>query len=394
MTILSDSSLHALPTFSAIILWCCLKVLSQLYNSMIHIGIYMKNAVYGPCGLFGIKNSNRPDKQHWTKNCFNSSFPTSLACYMLDQKIPAVYAKLAIINNKLKIVCDVINISDFFNCNETSIDNLQFDFESRYDPYQSYSFDSIDGIDLVVKDLHGQFLAPVEVKLTVLPTSATADKPQAEWGSEIVVRTATTSYCAFSIWDKVKNDKDKVREIFEDSCIKVGDWTNDYEVSHKTPELRSVLDLFEQNYIDYQQPLVMQTFWKTNGQSPILMENAFDIIVWSNLAFTRLFIETSNDKKMSRPMRASARMARCLWELSKSGKIRTDKIYREMAFGQQTDKEVSVPGERWRRYITTDRVIKPSIHKDVLSKIIEPGYIEYLRPERRFDQTLYCTAKH
>jgi hypothetical protein len=37
----------------------------------------------------------------------------------------------------------------------------------------------------VVKDMAGNFLAPVEVKLTVLPTSATANKSEEEWGSEI-----------------------------------------------------------------------------------------------------------------------------------------------------------------------------------------------------------------
>ena len=90
-------------------------------------------------------------------------------------------------------------------------------------------------------------------------------------------------------------------------------------------------------------------------------------------------------------MRASARMARCLWELSKSGKIRVEDIYRQMAFGQQTDKEISIPGNRWRKYITTDRIITPAISKNALSDIIAPGYIENLRPERRFDQTLYYT---
>jgi hypothetical protein len=80
--------------------------------------------------------------------------------------------------------------------------------------------------------------------------------------------------------------------------------------------------------------------------------------------------------------------------LSKSGKIRVDEIYRQMAFGQQTDKEVSVPGDRWRRYITSDRILKPAIPKTAINEIIAPGYIENLRPERRFDQTLYFTMQH
>ncbi len=344
-----------------------------------------------PSGLFGIEHTNRPDMQHWTKNCFNSSFPAALACYMMENDIPAIYAKLAVIDDELKVVCDKIPISELFNCGNTHPSDLQFDFEAKFEPFQSYSFDSIDGIDLVIRDLNGKYLAPVEVKLTVLPTSATAKKPESEWGSEIVVRTATTSYCAFSIWDMIKDHHMRVREVFEDTCSDIGSWTNDFEMSHKTANLKVALNTFEREFIDYQRPLVMQPFWKTQGQSPILCDNAFDIVVWSNLAFSRLFIETSNDNTMSRPMRASARMARCLWELSKSGKIRVEDIYRQMAFGQQTDKEVSVPGDRWRRYITTNRIITPAISKNALSEIIAPGYIENLRPERRFDQTLYFT---
>lgn len=346
-----------------------------------------------PSGLFGIEHTNRLDLQHWTKNCFNSSFPTALACYMMENNIPAIYAKLALVEGELKVVCDKISIRELFNCRNKHPHELEFDFEAKFEPYQKFSCDNIDGIDLVVKDLDGNYLAPVEVKLTVLPTSATANKPEEEWGSEIVVRTATTSYCAFSIWDKIKDQHARVREVFEDTCSDIGSWTNDFEMSHKTVNLRVALNEFEKEFLDYQRPIIMQPFWKTQGQSPILCDNAFDIVVWSNLAFSRLFIETANENSMSRPMRASARMARCLWELSKSGKIRVDDIYRQMAFGQQTDKEVSVPGDRWRRFITTDRTLNPAISKDTLSEIIAPGYIENLRPERRFDQTLYFTAR-
>lgn len=347
-----------------------------------------------PSGLFGIAHTNRADMQHWTKNCFNSSFPTALACYMMEHGQPAIYARLAVVNGQLKVVCDEIPISEVFNCGNLHPDDLYFSFESKYDPYQAFCFDSIDGIDLVVKDTQGNFLAPVEIKLTVLPTSATASKPEAEWGSELVIRTATTSYCALGIWDAVKNHRDHVREIFEDTCSDIGSWTNDFEMAHKTVRLKAVLDAFEREYIDFQKPLVMQPIWKTQGQSPILCEEAFDIVVWSNLAFSRLFIETANEASMSRPMRASARMARCIWELSRSGRIRMEEIYRQMAFGQQTDKEVSVPGDRWRRYITSGRVLHPAIAKTAINEIIVPGYIENLRPERRFDQTLYFTARN
>jgi hypothetical protein len=138
----------------------------------------------------------------------------------------------------------------------------------------------------------------------------------------------------------------------------------------------------------------MQTIWKTQGKSPLLADQAFDIVIWSDYAFSRLFIDGSSASAntMSRPMRATARLARCLWELSKSGKIRVVDIYRQMAFGNQTDKEFAIGGSKWRQYVMSDRVIRPILPKTVVNNIIEPGYIQKLSPERRFDQTLYFTV--
>jgi hypothetical protein len=294
------------------------------------------------------------------------------------------------------VIATEIPLSEVFNCGSLTCEELDFRFETRYDPYQGYSFEPIDGIDLVVKTVDNSFLAPLEIKLTVLPTSGTAQYSEEQWGCEMVVRSATTSYCALGMFDSVKAERDTVREIFEEACSDIGSWTNDFEMTHKTPTLAGCVDTFEKKYLDRQKPLLMQTIWKTQGQSPVLAANAFDIVVWSDYAFSRLFLDNNKlDKgKMSRPMRASAKLARCLWELSKSGKIRLAEIYRQMAFDTQTDKEFAVNGQMWTRYVSSERILKPILPKEVLAEIIEPGYIERLRPERRFDQTLYFTVRN
>ena len=346
-------------------------------------------------GLFGIKHSNRSEDDHWGKNCFNSSFPAATANYMLAHNIPAIYQKLELVNDKLKIVSSEIDIREVFNSGDKTFDDLYFSFESVYQPYQNYSFDNIDGIDLVIKDVEGHFLAPLEVKLTVLPTSSTSTKPENEWGSELVIRSATTSYCALGMFDRVNAYSLDIRELFEEACSSIQSWNNDYEMTHKLPLLVDSLNSFESKYLDHQKPLLMQTLWKTQGQSPILSDQAFDIVIWSDYAFSRLFIDSSEENAltMKRGMRATARMVRCLWELSKSGKIRITDIYRQMAFGNQTDKEVAIGGPAWRKYVTTDRIMNLALNKDTLHEIIAPGYIERLRPERRFDQTLYFTMR-
>ncbi len=67
-------------------------------------------------GLYGIFNSNRTVNDHWGKNCFNSSFPTSTACYMLDKNIKAIYIKLAVSDNKLIVRPEEISLNEVFNC--------------------------------------------------------------------------------------------------------------------------------------------------------------------------------------------------------------------------------------------------------------------------------------
>lgn len=347
-------------------------------------------------GLFGIERSNRRVDDHWGKNCFNSSFPAATANYMLENDIPAIYINVIIEDGMPKVVASEIPVNKVFNCGGLRASELYFAFESIFEPYQEYSFDQIDGIDLVIKDTKGKFLSPLEVKLTVIPDNTTFKKQEALWGSELVVRSATTSYCALGMYDAIKDDSKQVREIFEDACSAIQSWDNDFEMTHKLPSLCSSIDEFQRRYYTRQKPLLMQTLWKTQGKSPLLADQAFDIVVWSDYAFSRLFIDASYELNttMSRPMRATARLAKCLWELSKSGKIRVVDIYRQMAFGNQTDKEFAIPGNKWKTYVSSPRTINPILSKEAVNKIIAPGYIEKLSPERRFDQTLYFTVRN
>ena len=346
-----------------------------------------------PSGLFGIDHSNRSVDDHWGKNCFNSSYPTATACYMLEHNISAVYIKLDYVDGCLCVVSDQIPINQVFNSAKKKTSELFFSFESVFEPYQKYSFDRIYSIDLVVKDLEHNFLSPIEVKLIVLPDNSTCEKDEAQWGSEIVIRSATTSYCALGMFDAVSTQCRHVREIFEDACSFIQMWDNDFELTHKIPTLCNCIDEFQKEYYQHQKPLLMQTIWKTQGKSPLLADQAFDIVVWSDYAFSRLFIDGCNTeaKTMSRHMRATARLARCLWELSRSGIIRVNDIYRQMAFGSQTDKEFAINGLKWKRYVSSDRTISPILPRTAVHEIVEDEYIQRLSPERRFDQTLYFT---
>lgn len=350
-------------------------------------------------GLYGIKKSNRKPGDHWGKNCFNSSFPTALACWMMDRKIPALYVHLEPTKNMIKptkIAVSHISIEDVFNCRGLNHDDLEFNFESVFTKYENYAYDQVDGIDLVVA-YNGTQIRPLEIKLTAFPDNSTVEKPKSSWGSELVIRSATTMYCAFGIYDSVSEavGAQQIRDCFEFACSGVSDWKNDYEVTHKLQGLLGEMRRFEAVYYEYQRPILMQVLWKTKGKSPYLEDDAFQIIVWSDFAFEKLIADrcSGTEESMSRPMRAAAKMVKCIWDLSKSGKINLQSIYRELSYGNQNDKEFAVSGRVWREVLSMADFSEFPVRKDDITKIINPAYLDKLSPERRLDQTIFFTFK-
>jgi hypothetical protein len=348
--------------------------------------------------LYGIEHSNRKMEDCWTKNTFNSSFPVALANYMRDQGIKANYIELG---SNLKTKVTKIDIDKVFNANGRPSSELCFNFEDRYAPYQQYAYDQIDGIDLVVKDVEGNYLTPLEIKLTVIPDDPSKDKPPEEWGSELVIRPATTSYCCLGMFDACKSRKGEMREIFEPVCQEVEKWDSSIEMLGMIDDFAACMNKFESSFLKNQRPFIMQPIWKTEGQSPILAEDALDLFVWSDFAFTRIFLEdivnsgTNFERKekgkISRRMRCAIRTVRCLYELSVIGRVKLEDIYRKMAYNVQTDKEFSANGLETNHYMRCPELLKPRIKRSDLSKIIINGGENLLKPERRFDQSIYFT---
>lgn len=342
--------------------------------------------------LYGINHSNRTNNDLWGKNQFNSSFPISLACYMRDTGCKAVYLHL---NKNLEVEVSELSFDDIF---QTKIknDELYFAFESKYEPYQRFSRNDIGNIDLVIKDTNDNFLLPLEIKLTVLPDSGTSTKSESEWGSELVIRPATTKYCALGIAESCQDDFKTIRELFEPIGAGIQDWGNTVEILANFTDMLDIIDDFQKDFYCCQKPLLMQPLWKTQGQNPLLAENAFDIFIWSDFALSRLFLDNARNKQdgklVNRQMRSAARFFRSMYHVSTSGKIPLDRIYTEMSFGRQTDKEFAVNGSITNKYMRSKRLLKPVMSKDVISKVILNGGEKLLKPERRFDQTLYFTV--
>ena len=346
--------------------------------------------------LFGIVQSNRRPDEMWGKNCFNSAFPAALACRMWAEGIRPVYVRATADKNGLAVENSEIGVGQIFNTPaKVRSEDLHFAFETKFEPYVGYvqNPSELDGADLVIK--HGEeWLRPLQIKLTVVPDDGTSKEPRDNWGPELVLRPADTCACALGIFHGIADHKKKVEAIFRNPCAEIQHWDNRTEIQVKRSELFACVERFLAEFHGGQQPYLLQPIWMTEGKSPILADNAFDIFVWSDFALIAAYLaQAKGEGEINRATRAVVRFARTQYELATRGKIHLRRIFREMDFGRQTDKEVAMSGKMTRKYMTSPRRTSPILPPEVLREIILNGGHKKLSPERRFDQTVYFTAE-
>jgi len=350
--------------------------------------------------LYGISHTNRRGTDLWGKNQFNSTFPTALACYMRDNNFPVVYLCA---QEDLSTQCRELNIDQLFNTDLPN-EKLFFEFEAKYEPYQDLVYGSLERVDLIVRKVAyseardgsvqyvaGDYLRPLEVKLTVVPDSATyGQSDPREWAPEIVIRPATSMYCALSIASNVP--REDIKSIFLKVGNDVVDWGNQTEAQKILPRAIEAINELHAKFHSRQQPLVMQPIWRTMGKQPILDENAFDIFVWSDFALSRVFTDLAvQSGDLVRYGRSVLRLTRYLYEYGRAGGANISNIYSSMTYNQQSDKEFSINGKVTKKYLTHPRMGEPLLPKDVIKSLILNGGQRHLSPERRFDQTIYFT---
>jgi HindVP restriction endonuclease len=349
--------------------------------------------------LFGITQSNRDftNPYYWGKNQFNSAFPVALACYMQSKKMPLVYVKY---DSTTETSISEIAVSETFGSNLPAQD-LYFSFESRFDAYRNHVHDEPASIDLVIcNGTRAKQIRPIEIKLTTLPDNTTESLSDDLYGTELVIRSATTRYLALSIVGNMQRKLTRVREIFEPSLAKIRDWDNKAEMAQAAPKILLALETFLTEFKKIQTPLLMQPVWKTIGKSPKLAQNCLDIFVWSDFALTHLFLDSARQSlprtleigAISRQLRAALRLSRFLYQASLGSKVHQAPIYDGMTYDNQNDKEFAISGTKSHALMTCKRLTKPLVTKDELKHIILGGGHRFLSPERRFDAILYFST--
>jgi len=346
--------------------------------------------------LYGIVNSNRSGGDLWGKNQFNSTFPAALCCYLRDKCINPVYVSTDSAFSA-SASDSVLTFDDVFNT-KVANDSIRFLFESNFAPYSELLHDTLDHTDLVTQ-VDGEHKRALEVKLTVIPDNTTASlASESEWGSELVIRPDSISYACLGIYRTLSAKTQEIRSLIEPVSIRIESWENTREILNNADALLDVLSLFFAKYFQHQIPFLIQPIWKTKGKSPVLDDNAFDVFVWSDFALLKLAVDQAksehNRTTVSRYLRSVARTVRALSDLFVSQKLHVTRIFRQMALGNQTDKEFALSGRVTRQYMNHSRLTTPILKKEVLREIILNGGQKELSPERRFDATIFFTASN
>lgn len=344
-------------------------------------------------GLYGITHSNRDFAQPdtWGKNQFNSSFPAGLTNYLSSKELENVYLYL---DKDLKVQHGKISTTDLFGITPTS-DDLFFAFESPYTPYQQLVIGHLPRVDLVTQlKSNGQCLRPIEIKLTALPDNSTCDLSEEYYSSEIVIRPDTIVYLACSIAANFKDNPQQLAEHIGKEFEPIEDWTEGKNVWPFISKMITAIDRIILSIIDKQEPILMQPIWKTNGKSPQLAENCLDVFVWSNFAFTQIFVdvargELKEESSITRQIRTIVWLFKMLYDFSKNGQINHEQVIDTLSYNTKNDKAFSVSGRITHHFMTCDELAKPRITKSEIKNIILGGGQQLLSPERRFDAIIY-----
>lgn len=344
--------------------------------------------------LFGIVHSNRDFTQGdtWGKNQFNSSFPAGLTNFLTAQGLDNIYLYL---DEELKVQHGKIATKELFGIIPTS-DDLFFCFEGSYSPYQQLVIGNLPRVDLVTQSrITGQCLRPIEIKLTALPDNSTCNLSEDFFGCEIVIRPDTIVYLACSIASNFKEHRALLSEMVGNQFDKIEDWTDGSIIWSYVTDMISVLDKIILSILSKQEPLLMQPVWKTNGKSPKLADHCLDVFIWSNFAFTQLFVDVARGElseganRVTRQVRTIIWLFKMIYDYAKDGQINHHKIIDSLSYNTKNDKAFAVSGRITHRYMTCSELTKPRITKEEIKKIILGGGQNLLSPERRFDAIIY-----
>ena len=342
-------------------------------------------------GLFGQKYSSRDYRyeESWGKNQFNSSFPASLVAYMGSKGIDPIFICT---NKKNEIVHRLITAEKLLGVNPLS-DDAYYDYEASYYPYeQYYTASKKEKIDLVMINRKTQSpTSGLEVKLTTLPDNTTKDLPDADYGSEIVVRSPTILFLACSICSCYGSTtgRNKLHGVLNTIGHEIKDWSEIRQVLPYYDAIKEAILNVSSTLHNKQVPLIIQPIWKTDKKLTDLSERCLDVFVWSNLSVIQMALrESTPNNDISRNQRTIIWLYKMLWDFTQFGKFNYTDIVNSLSYKYKTDKAFAISGKLTNPFLRSAELERPRISKYEIKNIILGDGQKLLRPERRFDAYL------
>lgn len=339
------------------------------------------------------------------KNIFTNAFPLSLAQYLATKrKLPIPMIK-ATLDSADRLSTEHV-MTAWSEIIGTEPDRASFEFEGVYSGYSNYTHTNANKSDAVVIERGtGKHLRPLEIKLVVVPTSSTAQRDRKDQSCEIVVRPPTVEQLAFSIAHSY--GQARRMELMELIVSELGQpndykWADERFMIDALPRILRAAENIVRGGLDVQTPLVLTAIWRSEGQKPVLDEHAFDVFVWTDLAFLQLFIDqlrrecykadgspkTKAPKQISRPSRALIWLVRSLFDYTVQNTLNFGSVHSQITYGAQSDKAGSFSGTASLKHLASPEFFEPRVTRTELSEVLSPSSTQHLLPERRLDAAI------
>jgi len=188
-----------------------------------------------------------------------------------------------------------------------------------------------------------------------------------------------------------------MRFLIGEHFAEISDWSDPASIIPHIPEMLDSIDSISLSIVEDQKPFLMQPIWKTEGKSPKLIDHCLDVFVWSNLAFSRLFIDLTKSeinkfgyvRTIPRHTRTLIWLFKMLYDFSVSGSFNHGRIIDNLSYNTKNDKAFAVSGRVTHAYMKSESLRQPRIQKQEIKRIILGGGQNLLSPERRFDAIIY-----
>ena len=340
--------------------------------------------------LFGQKHSSRDytKAECWGKNQFNSSFPASLVAYMYSKGIKPVYICTTKDNS---IEHKYIDGKTLLGIDPLG-DDAYYNYEAGFAPYEKFYQGEREKIDLVMmSNATSNLVSGLEVKLTALPDNTTKNRPESEWGTEIVMRPPTICFLACSICSNYRTLEQKERlRSFLRRVPQINHWEEPDEVLSHYGQIIDAILAISTDMHNYQKPLIIQPIWKTEGNKMRLKEDCLDVFAWSDLAIIQMCCteDSSHLRRINRFHRTIVWLYKMLLDYVTYETFDYKRIIRLQSYNLANDKAFALPGSKSFEFLKGPEILKPRVSKYEIKNIILGGGQDLLSPERRFDAVI------